>query len=864
MVGEKVSHYKIMEKIGSGGMGEIYRAEDVTLKRTVALKFLPRSISSDEEAKKRFLTEAQSASSLDHPNICTIYESGITEDNRPFISMALYEGETLKEMISKEKIELKETVDIAVQICEGLDKAHQKNIIHRDIKPANILITKDGIVKILDFGLAKVKDQSQLTQAGTTLGTIAYMSPEQGTGSNVDQRTDIWSLGAVLYEMVSGCQPFKADYEQAVIYSILNEKPDFSKIPEVLIPIMQKALAKSPDKRYGNITEMLYDLRLLKNDTIPVSKNSFIKPTKIKFKTKLLVVVLFFFALASVLYFYLNAPGANRILKPERKMIVVLPFENLGPPEDAYFAQGMREEISNKLASLGSIGVISRKSAEKFANSEKSIKEIGRELGVDYILEGTVQWAKKNNNTSRIRIIPQLVRVSDDINIWSDSYDRILNDIFDVQNDIAQQVVDRISDSLVSQKIKKINSPTENMGAYTYYLKGLDIENRPYIFKEDFLERVRLFKKAAELDPKFAQAYAHLSITKSGMYLYYFDRTEKTLTEAFQLAQKAFQMDPNLADAHFALADYYICRNNNSEAEKEYSRVLNIKPNDVDALSSLGGIYLSKGDFTSATQYLSDAFSLDPLSIDPLFQLAELYRLLRDYKNAEKYYKIFMERHPDLPFIKAALALTYIDWKGDIKKASEIIRNFKSIDEDYYNYDYTVSVYIDVLNRNYDRAIKTLTPLNKDTTDELTGYTLKKMELGLIYKFKNDIKRSRLYFDSTRIQIEKMYRENPLEERLHTTLGIAYAGLGIKEKALAECEKGIKLNTKNSVLAGYGSQSDLVMVYVLLGEYDKAINKIDFLLSNPGELSVIRLKLDPIYDPLRDLPGFKRIIKKYS
>lgn len=864
MVGERVSHYKIIEKIGSGGMGEIYRAEDVTLKRTVALKFLPQSISFDEEAKKRFLTEAQSASSLDHPNICTIYESGITEDSRPFISMALYEGETLKEKISKGKIEIKEAINIAVHICKGLDKAHQKNIIHRDIKPANIFITEDGIIKILDFGLAKIKDQSQLTQVGTTVGTIAYMSPEQATGSKVDQRTDIWSLGAVIFEMISGSQPFTADYEQAVIYSILNEKPDFSKIPGELIPILQKALTRSPDDRYNDIKEMMMDLGSLKNGTIPVNNYSFIKPIKIKFKTKLLALVLFFFALASVLYFYLNTTAAYRIVKPERKMIVVLPFENLGPPEDEYFVQGMREEISNKLASLGSIGVISRKSGEKFANSEKSIKEIGSELGVDYILEGTVQWAKNNNKTNRIRIIPQLVRVSDNINIWSDSYDRILNDIFDVQNDIAQKVVDRISDSLVSDKFKKIISPTENMGAYTYYLKGMDIENRPYVLKEDYFERLKLFKKAVELDPKFALAYAHLSITKSGMYKYYFDRTEKTLAEAFQLAQEALQIDPNLADAHFAFADYYNCRKNNSEAEKEYNKVLKIKPNDADALSSVAGIYSSRGDFKSAIQYLSNAFSLDPLSFDPLFGLAELYRFLRDYKNAEKYYKIFIEKHPDLPFIKAPLALNYIDWKGDIKKASELIRNFKSVDEDYFNYDYTVSVYIDVLNRDYDHAIKTLMPLNKDTNDELTGYTLKKMELGLIYKFKNDLKKSRLYFDSTRIQIEKMYRENPLEERLHTTLGVAYAGLGNKERALAECEKGIELNTKKSVLAVYNCQSDLVTIYILLGEYDNALNKIDFLLSHPGELSVKRLKLDPIYDPLRNLTGFKRIIEKYS
>jgi serine/threonine protein kinase len=259
MIGKIISHYKILEQAGRGGMGVVYKAEDINLKRTVALKFLPSTLSFDEEAKKRFKHEAQSASALDHPNICTIYEIGESEEGQLFISMALYEGETLKEKIAKGKIGIEEAMDITLQICAGLDKAHQNNIVHRDIKPANIFITSEGIVKILDFGIAKVKGQTRLTLVGATAGTLEYMSPEQARGEEIDYRTDIWSAGIIMYEMLTGSLPFKGEYDQALIYSILNQVPDLNQIPARLRPLIKKAIAKSPSDRYKNVKEMIDD-----------------------------------------------------------------------------------------------------------------------------------------------------------------------------------------------------------------------------------------------------------------------------------------------------------------------------------------------------------------------------------------------------------------------------------------------------------------------------------------------------------------------------------------------------------------------------------------------------------------------------
>ena len=871
MIGRVLSHYKIIEKLGEGGNGVVYKAEDTKLKRTVALKFLSQFFSADEEAKRRFIYEAQKASALDHPNIYTIHEIGQTEEGKLFISMAYYDGENLRERIKSKGVKKEEAVEIAIQICEGLSKAHQNNLIHRDIKPANIFLTKDGIVKILDFGLAKEKGQSHLTKEGTTLGTVAYMSPEQARGEDVDQRTDIWSLGIVMYEMLTGKPPFDADYDQAIIYSILNTKPVLNRLPKEFVPIIKKALAKPVNERYQNTEELLADLNLLRSG-FP-AKHYFLTPTFLKsFKLKLAAAAIIIILLAVISFLIIKKPAVEHSAIEQRKIVVVFPFENLGSPDDKYFAEGIAQEITSKLASVKEISVISSKSAKRFFDLKMSTVEISSELGANYILEGTVAWAKTEGKKSSVKIIPELTRVSDNTIVWSDSYDKVLNDIFTVQNEIAQNVSENINGSLIPAKSSEAESPTGNMGAYTYYLKGLDYENRWYVFKEDFEKRISLFKKAVKLDPKFAQAYAHLSIAESGMYGLYFERKKEVAAEALKSAMKAFQLNPNIADVHFALAYYYSrCEQDYNKALKEYSEVLRIKPNDADAYSGSASIYRAKGNFQLAIQNFKKASSLDPLSITTLFDLAETYRITRDYKDADKYYKRAVNLNPELPFTKAQLALNYIDWKGDTKTAEEIIKNSRSVDEDYYNYDYSVSVYIDVLERNYDSAIQKLMPLNRDTANELMGYTLKKLELGLLYRFKNEPGLSRAYFDSTRIQIEKMYRQNPMEIRLHCTLGVAYAGLGNREKAISECKKSMDLHPVNKdaaqgseVLANSGSQWDLAQAYVLLGDYDKALNQIDLLLSIPGEFSVNKLKLDPLYDPLRKFSGYKKIIEKYS
>ncbi|MFQ6008621.1 MAG: protein kinase [Candidatus Zixiibacteriota bacterium] len=499
MIGKTISHYKVLEKLGAGGMGVVYKAEDTRLKRCVVLKFLPPELTRDEEAKERFVNEAQAASALDHPNICTIYEIDETKDGQMFIAMACYEGETLKSIIDNRRLMIEEAVGIAIQIAQGLAKAHEQGIVHRDIKPANIIVTKDGVVKILDFGLAKLTGVTQLTKTGTTLGTVAYMSPEQAQGVTVDHRTDIWSLGVGLYQMVSGELPFRGEYEQAVIYSILNEEPEeTSEIPANLQQIVAKALAKEPDERYQQMDDMLTDLSTLRKELESASTQVTVSKEK-------------------------PAPA-----------IAVLPFVNMSAdPENEYFCDGMAEELIDAFTKLEGLRVVSRTSAFSFKGKELKIQKIGEELKVSHVLEGSVRKAGK-----RLRITAQLINVDDGYHLWSQKYDRELEDVFAIQDDIAETIVDTLKVKLVGEKeVPLIKRYTENVEAYQLYLKGRYFWNKRH--QGELQQAMAFFNQTIEKEPTHALAYTGLADSFFIIGHYCYLPPKEAFLKAKAFAQKA-------------------------------------------------------------------------------------------------------------------------------------------------------------------------------------------------------------------------------------------------------------------------------------------------------------------------------------
>jgi len=421
--GTVIGHYCIVEKIGAGGMGEVYLAEDTSLNRKVALKFLSSHLCQVADCRARFKREAQAAAKLDHPNIVTVYEVGEFQ-GRPFFAMQHIEGRSLKDHASNHELSIQQILEIGIQIAEGLQAAHEQGVTHRDIKPANVLIDTHGRARILDFGLASVAGTDHLTKTGSTLGTVGYMSPEQVRGEQVDHRTDIFSLGVVLYELITGRQPFKGDNDAATSRNIIDHEPEpiaryKSGANAELQRVISNALDKDTATRYQHADDLATDLKRLVNDSRQAEHRPPLKPVRswLRFVVSVALVIL---VVVSAYIFFSRLKSPQTETARATPMIAVLPFENLGNPEDEYFADGMTEEITSRLVGIDGLGVISRTSAMQYKKSGKSLSQIGKELGVNYILEGSVRWAKSGGQT-RVRITPQLIRVSDDRHMWADN-----------------------------------------------------------------------------------------------------------------------------------------------------------------------------------------------------------------------------------------------------------------------------------------------------------------------------------------------------------------------------------------------------------------------------------------------------------
>ena len=580
MIGQTISHYKILSKLGAGGMGVVYKAEDLKLNRFVALKFLPSQVS-DDQTRKRFVHEAQAASSLEHPNICSIHEIDETPDGRMFIVMPCYEGESLLTKIERGPLKLDDALEIAIQVASGLSKAYEKGIVHRDIKPGNIFMTSDGVAKIVDFGLAKLSGRSKLTRTGTSPGTVSYMSPEQLKGGDVDHRTDIWALGIVLYEMVTGETPFRGDYEQAMSYLIMNEalKPVRSLRPDTPVEIerlIEKTLAKDPNERYQNSTELISALQSIKKhiESSPV-----------------------------------DAGGTDAEVVPS---IAVLPFANMSPdPDNQYFGDGLAEELINALTQIEGLRVAARTSAFRFRGDDVDIREIGEKLNVRTVLEGSVRKAG-----NRLRITAQLINIEDGYHIWSKRFDSEMRDIFDIQDEITRAIVDQLRVELVGPKDRTlVASCTENIEAYSAFLKGRFYWNS--LTPEGWAKSLELFQKAIELDPSFALPHAWLSQHYGSRSFWGDEAPRDLLPKARAAAERALELDDTLAAAHGQLANvHWLLDWDFVGAEREFKRAFELEPGSGSALGrTTYALFLGcRGRKEEALKEARLSLKLDPLS----------------------------------------------------------------------------------------------------------------------------------------------------------------------------------------------------------------------------------------------------------
>jgi serine/threonine protein kinase/tetratricopeptide (TPR) repeat protein len=886
MIGKTVSHYRIIDEIGRGGMGVVYRAEDTKLKRTVALKFLPPEFTRDPAARERFHHEAQAAAALNHTNICTIYEIDEHEE-QSFISMEHVDGRSLKDIIESGPMKLGTAVDIAMQIAQGLSHAHENHVVHRDIKPANIMVTEQGFVKIMDFGLAKIHSQTILTKEGTTLGTVAYMSPEQARGEAVDSRTDIWSLGVLLFEMISGRRPFGGEYDQAMIYSVLNEEPEplsalRTGVPLELERIANKCMEKDPAERYQTARDLIADFRHLKrmidenrttSRTITPMAPPSAQPSSIGKRNWIplaaIVVVIAAIAIFTVSRFIGPSQEQEKLSSNKAlQMIVVLPFENLGPPEDGYFANGITDAITARLAGLSGLGVISRQSAMQYKDSGKPIGQIGEELGVDFVLEGTIQRERPSDPNSRVRIIPQLIRCSDDIHMWAETYDEDMTEVFRVQSAIAEHVAKELGVTLLGEERTALAPKmTDNIEAYEYYLLGIeDYDDR--VMEESAKEAVRLFKKAVELDPGFAEAWARLS--QSYTWLYWRGTDRNALNDARKAVDKALRLDPDLPEGHLALGflHYYGSRDYDKALE-QFHAVERRMPSNAEAIKAIGYIKRRQGHFEEALDYFHRARKIEPRGYMMYFDnFGNTLTSLRRFDEAEKFLDIAISYDSDMPYAYLSKAAIAIARDGDCGRAKELlVEAYKRA-----HGNEKCLIFLNVVNSIYGRVcydnnleIQELFEIGDCSgTDPLQQATFFSWKAEIAFE-EGRMKDVAAYADSIRLSIEDGTEKDQDElAMLHSVLGFAYARLGRNEEAISEGERAVS-TFPVSFDANDAPVFILILseIYAITGEYDSAIDQIDLLLSIPSGITLKLIELDPLFAPLREHPRFEELKSKY-
>jgi non-specific serine/threonine protein kinase len=848
MIGQTISHYKILEKLGGGGMGVVYKAEDTKLKRTVALKFLPPVFSFDQEAKKRFINEAQAASSLQHNNICNIHDIDETKDGQIFICMDCYEGETLKKKIERGQIKTVEAIDIIVQIAAGLQKAHEKGIIHRDIKPANIFITNDGVVKILDFGLAKLSGQTMMTKMGETVGTIAYMSPEQTRGELVDQRTDIWSLGVVLYEMITRNLPFKGDYDSAMIYSILNEEPkQLTEVPKEFQQIINKCLSKNPAERYQSIDELLDDLK--KQKIIEGSGTTTRTIVRKKKSGKLIYLVIGVIVVAVLAITIWKSFPSGDSQSEKSKFIAVLPFHPItSSEEDKSFAEGIHDDILTQLAKIRDLKVIARTSVMQYQETKKPIKQIAEELGVGVILEGSTR-----RSGDMIRITAQLIDAETEEHLWADSYDRPYTDIFTIQSDVAQKIASVLQIKLAKEELASIETiPTENMEAWEYFQKAKYYWNN-YFDLEGNLKSAQMFEKACELDTNFAVAYAWQARVYMTVYGYSsasnFQIDKETYLFKYEKAvERAIQLSPEIPEINMARASYSSTIKGDINSAINETKLANAKrPNDADILNSLAGLMSLQGDDVGALKLTKDAFELDPKNFLIAWQAAKSAENLGRYKEAEKWADIEIQNNPENAHGYADKLYIFLNVYGDLDRAeNELNEAKKKVTMEKLQLDFIDRI-IFIYKKHYKEAIK-INETNPFWRAKIFNY-------AFLYWKLNDEDKAKIYFDSLRVECENVYKYQTerVDLGVKLSLAIAYAGLGDEEKALNQISK---LDSSENVITAI----DVVYFYELLGDNEKAIRVLEKTVSEQkGPLPGI-LKLHPKFDTIRSDPRFKKII----
>lgn len=793
--GTMVAHYRIIEKIGAGGMGEVYLAEDTKLGRKVAMKFLPGHLVSNDEIKARFVREAQTLAKLNHPNVVSVYE--VSEFNgRPYYVMELVEGESLHAVAKDKSLPFDLIIEYAMQICQGLGEAHRAKIIHRDIKPANIIVDKQGRIRLLDFGLAAMAGDDRLTRTGSTLGTVSYMSPEQVSGRELDLRSDLFSLGIVLYELIAGRTPFRRDNEGATLKAIMEDTPEpltryKSDVPEKLQEITMKLLEKDREFRYQSAEGIIADVKRLVYDSksIPDSRPNI-------YSKRSLVYVSMFVLIAIIVagYFYIVTPTSGT--RSGGPVLAVLPFTNFGSDEDHYFSEGITDEIRARLSTLEGVRILSRNSVEKYRNTDKTPEEMGHELGADYLLEGTIRW-DKSSEIEKLRITPQLIQTSNNYQLWSRSYERTMTQIFAVQAEIAGQISEQLGVTLLeSRQHGSDTAPTDNLEAYDYYLRGLEM-TRKGLFKTTTLqEAISMFDSAIALDPNFALAWAQKSKATTEYSFGFLALNDPITLGAKTAAEKAMELNPRLGEGHIALGTYYnFTESDYEKALAEFDLAESGGGGNADLSEAIGIVKMRQGKWEEAARHFEEAAHIDPLNTRRYYWLAVCYAEMRDFAKANRYINrsyTLVPDNDDAVFLKLFINLLQY---GKIEAGEYKFKDITGVTGVARASSWKLSMSNAFgLWRFLPKQYHT-----EEMIEELLAHRYEQAEhkvyfnVGELYRLMNMPAVSTIYYDSAYTVLLQIVKANPDDYHMVAMLAVACARLGMNEEAEAEGRRAKEL-----------------------------------------------------------------------